>query len=382
MKEKEAHPYFRRKTPEELLRELHDQKRGKLKLYIGAAPGVGKTYKMLQDAHDLVKEGVDVVVGYIEAHGRHETKGMIGNLEVIQRETVFYKGKELQELDLLAIVRRRPKVVIIDELAHTNVPTSRHKKRFEDVSYLLNQGISVMSAMNIQHMESVHDLVYAITQVKVRETVPDLFIQQADEIQLVDVTPEQLQKRLREGKIYEVHKIEQCLQSFFKLANLHALRELTLREVADEVDGKLIHAHEIGVTGICERILVCIQYSETAKKLIRRGWRMANRLKADLLLLHVFTGEQTERQKAQIKEWREFANRFHASLIVEEAKKQKPAAVIVNVAKQYRVTQILLGQSARTRWEEIRKGSIVNTIMRQTHNIDIHIVSDSAKQLQ
>lgn len=344
MKEKEAHPYFRRKTPEELLRELHDQKRGKLKLYIGAAPGVGKTYKMLQDAHDLVKEGIDVVVGYIEAHGRHETKEMIGNLEVIERETVFYKGKELKELDLLAIVRRRPKVVIIDELAHTNVPTSRHKKRFEDVSYLLNQGISVMSAMNIQHMESVHDLVYAITQVKVRETVPDLFIQQADEIQLVDVTPEQLQKRLREGKIYEVHKIEQSLQSFFKLANLHALRELTLREVADEVDGKLIHAHEIGVTGICERILVCIQYSGTAEKLIRRGWRMANRLKADLLLLHVFTGEQTERQKAQIKEWREFADRFHASLIVEEAKNQKPAAVIVNVAKQYRVTQILLGQ--------------------------------------
>ncbi|MCM3154314.1 KdpD-like non-kinase potassium sensor [Priestia megaterium] len=380
MKEKEAHPYFRRKTPEELLRELHDQKRGKLKLYIGAAPGVGKTYKMLQDAHDLVKEGIDVVVGYIEAHGRHETKEMIRNLEVIERETVFYKGKELKELDLLAIVRRRPKVVIIDELAHTNVPTSRHKKRFEDVSYLLNQGISVMSAMNIQHMESVHDLVYAITQVKVRETVPDLFIQQADEIQLVDVTPEQLQKRLREGKIYEVHKIEQSLQSFFKLANLHALRELTLREVADEVDGKLIHAHEIGVTGIRERILVCIQYSGTAEKLIRRGWRMANRLKADLLLLHVFTGEQTERQKAQIKEWREFADRFHASLIVEEAKNQKPAAVIVNVAKQYRVTQILLGQSARTRWEEIRKGSIVNTIMRQTYNIDIHIVSDSAKQ--
>jgi two-component system, OmpR family, sensor histidine kinase KdpD len=229
-------------------------------------------------------------------------------------------------------------------------------------------------------MESVHDLVYAVTQVKVRETVPDLFIQQADEIQLVDVTPEQLQKRLREGKIYEVHKIEQSLQSFFKLANLHALRELTLREIADEVDGKLIHSHEIGVTGICERILVCIQYSETAEKLIRRGWRMANRLKADLLLLHVFTGEQTERQKAQIKEWQEFADRFHASLIVEEAKKQKPAAVIVNVAKQYRVTQILLGQSARTRWEEIRKGSIVNTIMRQTYNIDIHIVSDSAKQ--
>ncbi|MCG0047454.1 KdpD-like non-kinase potassium sensor [Priestia aryabhattai] len=380
MKEKEAHPYFRRKTPEELLRELHDQKRGKLKLYIGAAPGVGKTYKMLQDAHDLVKEGVDVVVGYVEAHGRNETEAMIGNLEVIQKETIFYKGKELQELDLLAIVRRRPKVVIIDELAHTNVPTSRHKKRFEDVSYLLNQGISVMSAMNIQHMESVHDLVYAVTQVKVRETVPDLFIQQADEIQLVDVTPEQLQKRLREGKIYEVHKIEQSLQSFFKLANLHALRELTLREIADEVDGKLIHSHEIGVTGICERILACIQYSETAEKLIRRGWRMANRLKADLLLLHVFTGEQTERQKAQIKEWQEFADRFHASLIVEEAKKQKPAAVIVNVAKQYRVTQILLGQSARTRWEEIRKGSIVNTIMRQTHNIDIHIVSDSAKQ--
>jgi len=380
MKEKEAHPYFRRKTPEELLRELHDQKRGKLKLYIGAAPGVGKTYKMLQDAHDLVKEGVDVVVGYVEAHGRNETEAMIGNLEVIQKETIFYKGKELQELDLLAIVRRRPKVVIIDELAHTNVPTSRHKKRFEDVSYLLNQGISVMSAMNIQHMESVHDLVYAVTQVKVRETVPDLFIQQADEIQLVDVTPEQLQKRLREGKIYEVHKIEQSLQSFFKLANLHALRELTLREVADEVDGKLIHAHEIGVTGIRERILVCIQYSGTAEKLIRRGWRMANRLKADLLLLHVLTGEQTERQKAQIKEWQEFADRFHALLIVEEAKKQKPAAVIVNVAKQYRVTQILLGQSARTRWEEIRKGSIVNTIMRQTHNIDIHIVSDSAKQ--
>ncbi|MDT2046351.1 histidine kinase [Priestia aryabhattai] len=381
MKDDKAHPYFRKKTPDELLKEFHYKQLGEFKLYIGAAPGVGKTYKMLQDAHDLQQEGLDVVIGYIETHGRTDTERMIGNLEIIPRQKIVYKKRTFHELDLLAIIRRKPQVVIVDELAHTNVPNMPHKKRFQDVLYLIERGISVWSAVNIQHIESLNDFVYNVTKVKVNELVPDPIIHRAKEIQLVDVTPEVLRKRLKEGKIYREAKIEQSLQNFFKLSNLHALRELCLREVAAEIDQQLLHSHEIGITGICERILVCIQYSETAEKLIRRGWRMANRLKAELLLLHVVSNEQlTEEQKKRIEDWGKFAATFQAKLIVEQANGRKPARVIVDVATKNHITQVLLGQSARTRWEEIRKGSIVTMIMRQTENIDIHIVSDGKRR--
>ncbi|USK33389.1 KdpD-like non-kinase potassium sensor [Bacillus sp. F19] len=378
----ENHPYFRRKTPQELLNEIAEEKRGKLKLYVGAAPGVGKSYKMLQDAHDLKLEVEDVAIGLIECHGRKETEELIKDIEVVPLKEMKYKGSIFRELNVDAILQRKPKVIVIDELAHTNIPGSKNKKRYMDVEEILNAGIHVMSAVNIQHLESVHDIVQQITGIAVRERVPDLFVQNAHEIQLIDVTPETLRKRLAEGKIYATEKIEQSLAHFFTVTNLSSLRELALREVADDVDEKMEQFSGNlmnGPIGVHEKILVCVGYGPTAEKIIRRGWRMANRLKAQLYILNVtkespeaFTQEKRERTE----QWKILASQFNAVFLLEQEGSRKPAQVIIDIAKQYHITQILLGQSARTRWEEIRKGSIVNTIMRKTENIDIHIVSD------
>ncbi|WP_240378149.1 KdpD-like non-kinase potassium sensor [Bacillus piscicola] len=376
------HPYHRRKTPEELLAEIKQAERGKLKLFVGAAPGVGKSYKMLQDAYDLRKEGHDVVIGLIETHKRKETESMIKDLEIIPLKKLEYKGKTFKELDVEAILKRNPTFVVIDELAHSNIPGSKHIKRYMDVEEILDVGINVLSAVNIQHLESVNDIVHQITNVAVRERIPDTFVQKAHEIQLIDVTPETLRKRLEDGKIYAPEKIKQSLNNFFTNANLSALRELSLREVANDVDERIDQVNNKeneGPLGVYERILVCVHYGPTAEKLIRRGWRMANRLKADLYILNVKQSDtkqlsQEEREKDEF--WKVLANQFNATFIQKDANGRKPAKVIVDIAKNYKVTQILLGQSARTRWEEIKKGSIVNMIMRETLNIDLHIVSD------
>ena len=367
-------PKFQRRTPEEYLEYIRQQNRGKLKLYVGAAPGVGKSYKMLFDAREMKKDGIDIVIGLIETHGRKETAEAIADLEKVPLKEIQYKGKVFYELDVEGIKKRAPQVVVVDELAHSNVPGSKHKKRYMDVQELLEAGISVLSAFNIQHLESVHDIVAQITNVKVRERVPDFILQKANEIQLVDATPEVLRKRLIDGKIYKEEKIQQSLQNFFTLNNLGALRELSLREVADDMDEKISQT-EIEPIGVKEKILVCVQYSSTAEKLIRRGWRMADRLNAELYVLNVEReniDSISAGKKQTIEEWKLLTNQF----VLEEAKGRKPADVIIEVAKRLQVTQILLGQSARTRWEEIRKGSIVNEIMRQTKYIDIHIVAD------
>ncbi len=376
------HPYFRRRTPEEILNEITESKRGKLKLYIGAAPGVGKSYKMLQDATDLKKEGIDVVIGLIETHGRAETEAQLKDLEQVPLKIMNYKGKKFYELNVEGIIDRKPDIVIVDELAHTNIAGSINPKRYQDVSLILDAGIDVLSAVNIQHLESVNDIVQHITGVKVRERVPDTFVQKAHEIQLIDVTPETLRKRLKEGKIYAPVKIEQSLTHFFTTTNLSALRELALREIANDVVERIEQISgdlEYGPIGVNEKILVCIHYGPTAEKLIRRGWRMAHRLKAELYILNITSEKLTQAdpvREQKMKEWKMLAEQFNATLIFEEQQNKKPAAVIIEVAKKYHVTQILLGQSARTRWEEIRKGSIVNMIMRETTNIDLHIVAD------
>ncbi|MGM0867435.1 MAG: KdpD-like non-kinase potassium sensor [Bacillota bacterium] len=376
------HPYFRRRTPEEILNEITESKRGKLKLYIGAAPGVGKSYKMLQDAADLKKEGKDVVIGLIETHGRAETEDQLKDLEQVPLKIINYKGKKFYELNVEGIIERKPDIVIVDELAHTNITGSVNSKRYEDVALILDAGIDVLSAVNIQHLESVNDIVQHITGVKVRERVPDTFVQKAHEIQLIDVTPEALRKRLREGKIYAPVKIEQSLTHFFTTTNLSALRELALREIANDVDERIEQISgdlQHGPIGVNEKILVCIHYGPTAEKLIRRGWRMAHRLKAELYILNVTSEKLSQAdpvREQKMKEWKMLAGQFNAKLIFEEQQNRKPAAVIIEVAQKYHVTQILLGQSARTRWEEIRKGSIVNMIMRETTNIDLHIVAD------
>ncbi|WP_073526375.1 KdpD-like non-kinase potassium sensor [Bacillus cereus] len=371
-------PTFQRRTPEEYLEYIRQQNRGKLKLYVGAAPGVGKSYKMLYDAREMKKDGMDIVIGLIETHGRKETEEAIADLEKVPLKEIQYKGKVFYELDVEGIIKRAPQVVVVDELAHSNIPGSKNKKRYMDVQELIDAGISVLSAFNIQHLESVHDIVAQITNVKVRERIPDFILQKANEIQLVDATPEVLRKRLIDGKIYKEEKIQQSLQNFFTLNNLGALRELSLREVADDMDEKISQT-VIEPIGVKEKILVCVQYSSTAEKLIRRGWRMADRLNAELYVLNVEReniDSLSASKKQMIEEWKALTNQFDAMFVLEESKGRKPADVIIEVAKRLQVTQILLGQSARTRWEEIRKGSIVNEIMRQTKHIDIHIVAD------
>lgn len=371
-------PTFQRRTPEEYLEYIRQQNRGKLKLYVGAAPGVGKSYKMLYDAREMKKDGMDIVIGLIETHGRKETEEAIADLEKVPLKEIQYKGKVFYELDVEGIIKRAPQVVVVDELAHSNVPGSKNKKRYMDVQELIDAGISVLSAFNIQHLESVHDIVAQITNVKVRERIPDFILQKANEIQLVDATPEVLRKRLIDGKVYKEEKIQQSLQNFFTLNNLGALRELSLREVADDMDEKISQT-VIEPIGVKEKILVCVQYSSTAGKLIRRGWRMADRLNAELYVLNVEReniDSLSTSKKQTIEDWKALTNQFDARFVLEEAKGRKPADVIIEVAKRLQVTQILLGQSARTRWEEIRKGSIVNEIMRQTKHIDIHIVAD------
>jgi two-component system, OmpR family, sensor histidine kinase KdpD len=379
----DKYPQLKRKTPEEFLQEIYQDEKGKLKLFVGAAPGVGKSYRILLEAHDLKKQGVDIVIGLIETHGRKETAERIRDLECIPKKIIEYKDKKLEELNVEKIIERRPDVVIIDELAHTNVPGSKNKKRYMDVEEILNAGINVVSAVNIQHIESVHDIVQHITGVAVRERIPDRILDIAHEVILIDVSPEMLRQRLIEGKIYAQEKIDQALNNFFTKNNLGALRELSLREIADDVDEKLLKSDifftDSGPTGVAEKILVCVQYGPSAEKLIRRGWRIANRLNAELYVLNVLIdhrGNISQEQRKRIRSWKKLAIEFSARFILERSRQRKIPQVITDVAKENHVTQIILGQSARTRWEEITKGSIVNSIMRNSKNIDIHIVSE------
>lgn len=374
---------YKRLSPEEILAKIEKMKKGRLKIYIGAAPGVGKTFHMLRDAHDLKSKGVDIVIGLVETHGRASTEAEIKDLEIIPKRIIHYKGRELQELDVEAIIARNPDVVIVDELAHTNVPGSKNKKRYEDIWDILEAGIHVWTSMNIQHLESVRDIVHQITGIQVNERVPDFVLREADEVEVVDVSPETLRERIQEGKVYSKEKIEQALNNFFRRGNLVALRELALREVADDIDLRLEkEREESGIeqpSGVLEKILVCVNYRPNAEKLIRRGCRIANRLNADLYILHIRPKRDhrfNEQDEKAIQEWKQLADQFGATFIVQEATSRKVAQQIVDVCRQYKITQIIMGMSARTRWEEIIKGSIINVIIRKLQYVDVHIVSD------
>jgi len=369
---------FSGKGPEHFLAEINSSRKGKFKLFIGSAPGVGKTYRMLQEGNELCKEGKDVVIGFVETHGRRETTRVIGELEEVPLKEKVYKGKKFLELDVDAIIMRQPEIVLIDELAHTNIPGSYNEKRYENVEEILNEGISVYSAVNIQHIESLHENVQLISGIGVRERIPDRILQLADEIILVDISPETLQKRMIEGKIYHKDKVEQAITNFFTIQKLAALRELSLREIANNIDDKILKemekSGETGPTWASEKILVCIGYGPTAETLMRRGWRMSNRLKASLYILHVTRTNLSMDQRRKIESLKHLANEFNA-IFIQKEKDRKVAKIITDVAREFGVTNIILGQSARTRREEIFKGSIVNTVMRELDQIDIHIVS-------
>jgi two-component system sensor histidine kinase KdpD len=356
------------------------RRRGKHKIFIGMAPGVGKTYRMLEEAHGLRQEGIDVVIGLLETHGRQETAEKAAGLELIPRKTITWKGVTLTEMDTEAVIDRHPQLVLVDELAHTNAPGSKYDKRYQDVEDILAAGIDVYSTVNIQHLESLNDLVARITGIVVRERVPDRFLDKVDEVVVVDVTPETLQERLVEGKIYAPEKIDQALQHFFQRRNLVALRELALREVADNIEEEAVaeDAQSPNSPPYCsvhERVLVCVSTYPNALPLIRRGARIAGYAHAPLYVIFVSNPDcfLTREESLHINTCKQLCEEFGGTFIRVEH--QDIAHAIADAARHYRITQIVIGESQRSRWKMFLRSSLTQQFLRLLKDIDIHIIA-------
>jgi two-component system sensor histidine kinase KdpD len=375
MAEREGRP-----SPEALLAAAKQEGRGRLKIFLGAAPGVGKTYEMLLSAQARRRDGVDVVVGVVETHGRRETKALLEGLEVIPRRQVEYKGHLLAEMDLDAILKRRPQLVLVDELAHTNAPGSRHPKRYLDVEELIAAGIDVFATLNIQHVESLNDIIARITRIRVRETVPDSILDQADDIEVVDLSPEDLIKRLREGKVYVPQQAERAVRHFFSQGNLTALRELALRRTAQRVDEQLLsHMREHAIVGpwpAGERVLVCVSEAPNTAGLIRYARRVAERLQVPWTAIYVETA-RTQRlsnpERDRIADFLRLAERLGASTVTIPGR--NIADEVVAYATANNITQIVIGKSSRSRWFEMVHGSVVHELVRKTGPISVHVIS-------
>lgn len=370
-----------RRSPESLLKMVEENERAKLRVYIGAAAGVGKTYQMLEDAHQLREQGIDVVIAVVETHGRIETAEMVKDLEVIPLNFIQYKGSSFAEMDLAAVIARKPSVAIVDELAHTNIHGAKNEKRYEDVLDLLENGISVISALNIQHIESLNDVIARTTGVQVRETVPDHFFKRADEVIDVDISVDTLRSRLRQGKIYSVEKIEQALNNFFRKGNLATLRELALRQVAQqqaEQDHKYREREGLEQAVIPEKVMVCMASRGSAKKLLRTGARIAGRLaNDDWYAAYVETpDEEAGRIDPEVYATLEENIRFAKSLgaQVVKLKSNNVADALLNYARENKITHVIFGQSARSRWEIIWKGSIINRFLREVKDAAVHVI--------
>ena len=369
-----------RPTAEQVLAKLQTEQRARLRIYIGAAPGVGKTYSMIEDAHALRREGLDVVIGYVEAHGRAETEEKLGDLEIIPRRKIEYRGVILEEMDVDAILSRKPTLCMIDELAHTNASGSRHEKRYQDVIEILDAGIGVMTAVNIQHLETLNDAVGRVTGVRVRETVPDTFLDRADEVVNVDVTVEELRTRLRQGKIYKPEKVEQALTNFFREANLSTLRELALRAVADEVGEKAASYRQregLEPALIPERVMVCMSSSADAPRVIRAGARIAGRLGARWYAVYVETPRESPGQiKAADREalQRNITLAEELGATVVRVRANRPADGLVAFAQREGITHVIFGQTARSRWEILMKGSTLNRFLEEVRDAAVQVV--------
>ena len=369
-----------RPTGDQVLAKVTASTRARLRIYIGAAPGVGKTYAMIEDAHRLRREGVDVVIGFVETHGRTDTEARIGDLEVIPRRDVEYRGVRLSEMDLDAILRRRPGLCVVDELAHTNPSSSPHEKRYQDVEALLEAGIGVMTAVNIQHLETLNDAVSRVTGVRVRETVPDRFLNRADEVVNVDVTVEELHSRLRQGKVYGPEKVEQALANFFRETNISTLRELALRAVADEIgDRAASRRRQEGLEPalIPERVMVCMSSSPSAPRVIRAGARIAGRLGAHWYAVYVETprerpGQIIARDRDALDRNIALAQELGATVV--RVKSDKPGDGLVAFAKREGITHVVFGQTARSRWEILLKGSTLNRFLDEVRDAAVQVV--------
>jgi len=375
-----------RPRAEDFLELVQKSKRGRLKLYIGFAAGVGKTFRMLEEAHALRKRGVDVVIGFIETHGRVETHALITGLESVPLRKVEYRGVVIEEMSLNEILKRKPEVALVDELAHTNTPGSRNKRRYQDVLELLDAGINVIGAFNVQHLESLNDLVERVTGVTVRETVPDSFLKQADQVVNLDLTVEDLQERLRAGKIYPTDRIPWALEHFFKEQNLGHLRELALREVAESIErsaavtrpmtGEGSGAH---ASATRSRVMVCVSSgSPRTPMLVRRGSRMAGRFNTDWFVVFVETPDETPEQIDAEAQRHLFANIEKAKELGAETVRVKgkdPVEAILEFARSHNVGHIIVGRSQQAWWKQLLGRSIPLRLVREATQFDIHIVS-------
>ena len=367
-----------KKSAQHFLDLIKNSRRGKFKIYIGMSAGVGKTYRMLQEAHSLLKNGIDVKIGYIETHNRSETVAMLEGLPLIPRRKLFYMGKELEELDVQAVISLRPEVVIIDELAHTNIEGSTHEKRWQDVMDILDAGINVISALNIQHIESLNEEVKEITGIEVKERVPDSVLAQADEVVNIDLTADELIARLKEGKIYHADKIETALKNFFKSQHILQLRELALKEVASQVERKVENEVPKNVALKHERFLACISSNEkTARKVIRKTARLANYYNSKWYVLYVqISSEHADKIPLDIQ--RHLINNFKLATElggeVIQIQSENVAKVIVEIAEKQNITTICIGKPHLNLFKIILATNLFNELLNKLTSSDIDLV--------
>jgi len=366
------------KSVQHFLSLIRKSKRGKFKVYIGMSAGVGKTYRMLQEAKSLLKNGIDVQIAYVETHNRKETHELLGDLPVIPRRKVFYKGKELDEMDLQAVLNIHPEVVIVDELAHTNVEGSKNEKRWQDVLQILDAGINVISAMNIQHIESLNEAVQQITGIEVKERVPDRIVQGADEVVNIDLTADELISRLRDGKIYHPSKIPMALSNFFKVEKILQLRELALKEVASQVERKV--DNEIAATARLrhERFLACIGSNhETAQMIVRKTARLAGYYNSKWFVLYVQTTRE-DANRIKLSTQRHLINNFKMATElgaeVIQVKDNNIPATIARMAEEHQITTVCIGKPHLRLWQVILKTNVFNQLLTKLSDSDIDLI--------
>src|SRR5215467_5374668 len=370
------------KTPEQWLEDAAPEKKsGIFKLFLGYAPGVGKTYNMLSEAIRRSKRSEDVVIGVVETHGRKGVAELIGQLQAVPRRKLEYKGTQFEEMDVDAILARNPQVVLVDELAHTNIDGSKHKKRYEDVLEILEAKIDVLSTMNIQHLESVTPTVQTVTGIQVRETVPDWVLERANEVVLADLTPEALQTRMRRGDIYPVERAEKALSNFFRAGNLLALRELALRHVTHSVDRSLeeyLQRKRIDQNwGVAERVAVCISSNPASQQLIARGARMAHGLDADFYVVHIETGKgRPEDRTASLAVNIRFAENLGAKFI--QLKGSVVSTTVADFVREHKITQVIFGRSAVHGWKKYLYLAAMNRFLANAAAVDVHIVTQES----
>jgi two-component system, OmpR family, sensor histidine kinase KdpD len=370
----------RRRSAESFLAKIKDASKARLRIYIGAAAGVGKTFRMLEEAHELKRQGFDVVLALVEPHGRIDTEALIDGLECLPLKRIEYRGTIFEEVDVAAVIARHPEVAVVDELAHTNVPGSKNLKRYQDVLDLLAAGITVITAVNIQHIESLNDAVARITGVQVRETIPDSFLKTADEVIDIDVSVETLRTRLRQGKIYGVEKIQQALNNFFRKGNLSALRELALRQVAADQAAKAHDYREregLEQAAIPEKVMVCMASRGSAKKLLRVGARIAGRFAGDWYAVYVETpseepGRIKPQDHANLAANIRFAEDLGARVI--KLKGRHVADALIEFAQREGITHVVFGQSARSRWDILLHGSVINRFLKEARDATVQVV--------